>query len=241
MLRAATTSSPWSPAPSADSGADVAGSSVAADRPSAEDDRRGFGGFPRATAMLMGSSACFCSGRSWRLRRSGKRPGLALSIDTRRSSAVPSVPPRTRSGEVLIDTVVYRFGDAAGGLVYAVRGRARVVGGADVDHRMVFVGDWIAASYVSRGRWRTCGTHPPTRVYSARASIPVLDRDTISITSRLKVAPKEMAYASPVELATIGKFTRRCAGCFLNEVPRPQQPSAADPRRCSALRPSQKP
>jgi AAA family ATP:ADP antiporter len=98
-----------------------------------------------------------------------------------------------------IDTVVYRLGDAGGGLVVllfaAVLGwspaRVSIIG-------IVLVAAWMVAAYVARRQYvenlrESIHQH---RVDHERASMPVMDRDTTQlISSRLKGSTREIAYA----------------------------------------------
>jgi AAA family ATP:ADP antiporter len=86
-----------------------------------------------------------------------------------------------------IDTVVYRVGDASGGLVVLLF--AAVLGWSPIRMSMigiVFVGFWVMAAYVARRQYvenlrESIHQH---RVDSERASMPVMDRDTASSSPR---------------------------------------------------------
>ncbi|MGH9387723.1 MAG: Npt1/Npt2 family nucleotide transporter, partial [Vicinamibacterales bacterium] len=98
-----------------------------------------------------------------------------------------------------IDLVVYRVGDASGGLVILLFGAAM----AWTPIEMSWVGlalliVWIAAATVARKQYvetlrESIHQH---RVDTERASLQVIDRDTSAlISSRLKGSPREIAYA----------------------------------------------
>lgn len=121
-----------------------------------------------------------------------------------------------------IDTVVYRAGDACGGLTVLLF--AAVLGFSPVRMSivaLVFIGLWVAAAYVARRQYvenlrESIHQH---RVDSERASMPVMDRDTASlVTSRLKGSPKEIAYAlSLFELAHDRKVHPAVRGLLRHE------------------------
>ncbi len=129
-----------------------------------------------------------------------------------------------------IDTVVYRLGDAAGGLVVLLfAAGAGLVAGADVDrrHRVRRRRGWSAA-FVARRQYvenlrESIHQH---RVDSERASMPVMDRDTTPlITSRLKGIARRR---SPTRSAcsrwrTTARCTRRSAGCCITRMPEIRQ------------------
>jgi ATP:ADP antiporter, AAA family len=105
-----------------------------------------------------------------------------------------------------IDTVVYRIGDALGGL--SVLLFAVVFGFSAVQVSavcIVLVAGWMVAAFVARRQYvenlrESIHQH---RVDAEQASLPVLDRDTTAlISSRLKGSTREIAYAlSLFELA----------------------------------------
>src|SRR4030095_7925079 len=159
--------------------------------------------------MLMGSTGVLLLGTlvaAASLKASDQVLRYSIDKATVELLYLPVPAAHTFRVKSFIDTVVYRVGDASGGLVVllfaAVLGfspiRMSIVG-------IVFVGFLIMAAYVARRQYvenlrESIHQH---RVDSERASMPVIDRDTASIiSSRLKGSPKEIAYAlSLFELA----------------------------------------
>ena len=161
------------------------------------------------TALLMGSAGVLVLGTlvaAAALKASDQVLRYSIDKATVELLYLPVPAAHTFRVKSFIDTVVYRFGDAAGGLVVLVF--AAGLGWSPVRMSIVciaFVALWLAAAYVSRNQYidnlrESIHQH---RVDSERASMPVLDRDTTSlISSRLKGTPKEIAYAlSLFELA----------------------------------------
>lgn len=98
-----------------------------------------------------------------------------------------------------IDTVVYRVGDACGGLL--VLAFAAALGFSPREMAWIgiaLVGAWIGVAYVARRQYvenlrESIHQH---RVDFERASLPVIDRDASRlISSRLKGSTREIAYA----------------------------------------------
>ncbi len=161
------------------------------------------------TAMLMGSTGVLLLGTlvaAAALKASDQVLRYSIDKATVELLYLPVPAAHTFRVKSFIDTVVYRFGDAAGGLMVllfaAVLGWSAIQISAVV---MVFVTMWMAAAYVARKQYienlrESIHQH---RVDAERASMPVMDRDTTSlVTSRLKGTPKEIAYAlSLFELA----------------------------------------
>ena len=161
------------------------------------------------TAMLMGSAGVLLLGTlvaAATLKASDQVLRYSIDKATVELLYLPVPASHTFRVKSFIDTVVYRFGDAAGGLMVLLF--AAVLGWSPIQMSAVvilFVAMWMGAAYVARRQYvenlrESIHQH---RVDSERASMPVLDRDTSSlITSRLKGTPKEIAYAlSLFELA----------------------------------------
>jgi ATP:ADP antiporter, AAA family len=161
------------------------------------------------TAMLMGSMGVWMLGTlvaAAALKASDQVLRYSIDKATVELLYLPVPASHTFRVKSFIDTVVYRLGDAAGGL--AVLLFAAVLAWSPVQMSaivVVFVAMWMVAAYVARRQYvenlrESIHQH---RVDSERASAPVIDRDTTTlITSRLKGTPKEIGYAlSLFELA----------------------------------------
>ena len=179
------------------------------------------------TAMLIGSTGVLLLGTlvaAAALKASDQVLRYSIDKATVELLYLPVPAAHTFRVKSFIDTVVYRFGDAAGGLIVLLF--AAVLGWSPVRMSMiglVFVGAWIAAAYVTRRQYvenlrESIHQH---RVDSERASMPVLDRDTsVLLTSRLKGSPKEIGYAlSLFELAHDRKVHPAVRGLLHHEVP----------------------
>ncbi|MBY0493593.1 MAG: HEAT repeat domain-containing protein [Cyanobacteria bacterium] len=179
------------------------------------------------TAMLMGSAGVLLLGTlvaAAALKASDQVLRYSIDKATVELLYLPVPAAHTFRVKSFIDTVVYRLGDAAGGLVVLLF--AAVLGFSPVRMSMVavvFVAMWIAAAYVARKQYvenlrESIHQH---RVDAERASMPVLDRDTSSlITSRLKGTPKEIAYAlSLFELAHDRKVHPAVRGLLNHDDP----------------------
>jgi AAA family ATP:ADP antiporter len=178
------------------------------------------------TAMLMGSTGVLLLGTlvaAAALKASDQVLRYSIDKATVELLYLPVNASHTFRVKSFIDTVVYRFGDAAGGLVVLLF--AAVLGWSPVQMSvigLIFVGAWIAAAYMARRQYvenlrESIHQH---RVDSERASMPVLDRDTsLLITSRLKGSPKEIGYAlSLFELAHDRKVHPAVRGLLHHEV-----------------------
>ncbi|MEO7133756.1 MAG: Npt1/Npt2 family nucleotide transporter [Vicinamibacterales bacterium] len=183
------------------------------------------------TAMLMGSAGVLLLGTlvaAAALKASDQVLRYSIDKATVELLYLPVPASHTFRVKSFIDTVVYRFGDAAGGLVVLLF--AAVLGWSPVRMSiigMVFVGAWMAIAYVARRQYvenlrESIHQH---RVDFERASMPVLDRDTsILITSRLKGSPKEIGYAlSLFELAHDRKIHPAVRGLLTHELPEIRQ------------------
>ena len=98
-----------------------------------------------------------------------------------------------------IDLVVYRIGDATGGLVILVFGAALAWTPVEMAWvSLALLAVWIATAWVARKQYvetlrESIHQH---RVDTEKASLQVIDRDTSAlISSRLKGSPREIAYA----------------------------------------------
>lgn len=177
------------------------------------------------TAMLMGSTGVWLLGTL--VAAAALKAGdqvLRYSIDkaTVELLYLPVPAAHTFRVKSFIDTVVYRLGDAAGGLV--VLAFAAGLGWSPVQLSIiciVFVTMWMAAAYVARRQYveNLRDSIHQHRVDTERASMPVMDRDTTSlITARLKGTPKEIAYAlSLFELAHHPKIHPAVRGLLKHE------------------------
>jgi AAA family ATP:ADP antiporter len=183
------------------------------------------------TAMLMGSTGVLLIGSlvaAAALKASDQV--LRYSIDKATVELLYLPVPATHTFRVksFIDTVVYRLGDAMGGL--SVLLFAAVLGWSSIQMSIVgiaFVTVWIGAAAVARRQYvenlrESIHQH---RVDSERAAMPVLDRDTAThLTSRLKGSPKEIAYAlSLFELAHDRKIHPAVRGLLHHEIPEIRQ------------------
>ena len=123
-----------------------------------------------------------------------------------------------------IDTVVYRVGDACGGLI--VLAFAAALGWSPREIAwigIVLVGAWIGVAYVARRQYvenlrESIHQH---RVDFERATLPVMDRDASRlISSRLKGTTREIAYAlSLFEMAHDRKVHPAVRGLLHHEQP----------------------
>lgn len=154
------------------------------------------------TAMLMGSTGVLLLGSlvaAAALKASDQVLRYSIDKATVELLYLPVPAAQTFQVKSFIDTVVYRFGDAAGGVMVLLFAaglgwspiRISIVG-------IVFVAIWVVAAYVARRQYvenlrESIHQH---RLDTERASMPVIDRDTQSmISSRLKGSPNEIAYA----------------------------------------------
>jgi AAA family ATP:ADP antiporter len=183
------------------------------------------------TAMLMGSTGVLLLGTlvaAAALKASDQVLRYSIDKATVELLYLPVQASHTFRVKSFIDTVVYRLGDATGGLVVLVF--AAVLGWSPVQISViaiVFVGIWIAAAAVARRQYveNLSDSIHQHRVDSERAAMPVLDRDTTAhITSRLKGSPKEIAYAlSLFELAHDRKIHPAVRGLLRHEMPEIRQ------------------
>ena len=179
------------------------------------------------TAMLMGSTGVLLLGTlvaAAALKASDQVLRYSIDKATVELLYLPVPAAHTFRVKSFIDTVVYRFGDAGGGLVVLLF--AAVLGWSAIQISVIVMGFvlmWMSAAYVARRQYienlrESIHQH---RVDAERASMPVMDRDTRSlITSRLKGTAKEIAYAlSLFELAHDRKAHPAVRGLLHHEEP----------------------
>ena len=179
------------------------------------------------TAMLMGSVGVFVLGTlvaAAALKASDQVLRYSIDKATTELLYLPVQAAHTFRVKSFIDTVVYRLGDAGGGLVVLLF--AAVLHWSAVDLSLisvVLIGAWLVAAFVARRQYvenlrESIHQH---RVDSERASMPVMDRDaTALISSRLKGTTREIAYAlSLFELAHDRKVHPAVRGLLNHEQP----------------------
>jgi AAA family ATP:ADP antiporter len=179
------------------------------------------------TAMLMGSAGVLMLGTivaAAALKASDQVLRYSIDKATVELLYLPVPASHTFRVKSFIDTVVYRLGDASGGLVVLLF--AAVLEWSPVQMSIVgivFVSIWIGVAYVARRQYvenlrESIHQH---RVDSERKSMPVIDRDTTTlITSRLKGTPKEISYAlSLFELTHDRKIHPAVRGLLHHEDP----------------------
>ena len=154
------------------------------------------------TAMLMGSFGVLLLGTivaAAALKASDQVLRYSIDKATVELLYLPVPASETFRVKSFIDTVVYRVGDASGGLLVLVFAAALHFTPAQMSViGVVCVAAWMAIAVIARRQYvenlrESIHQH---RVDAERASMPVLDRDTSAlITSRLKGSPHEIAYA----------------------------------------------
>ncbi len=179
------------------------------------------------TFMLMGSAGVILLGTlmaASALKASDQVLRYSIDKATVELLYLPVSAAHTFRVKSFIDTVVYRVGDAGGGLVVLLF--AVVLQWSPVDMSrvaIVLLGGWLVAALVARRQYvenlrESIHQH---RVDSERASIPVMDRDaTALISSRLKGTTREIAYAlSLFEMAHDRKVHPAVRGLLHHEQP----------------------
>jgi len=179
------------------------------------------------TAMLMGSLGVFVLGTlaaAAALKASDQVLRYSIDKATTELLYLPVPAAHTFRVKSFIDTVVYRLGDAGGGLVVLLF--AAVLQWSAVDLSLVgvvLIGAWLVAAFVARRQYvenlrESIHQH---RVDSERASMPVMERDaTAVISSRLKGTTREIAYAlSLFEMAHDRKVHPAVRGLLHHEQP----------------------
>jgi AAA family ATP:ADP antiporter len=154
------------------------------------------------TAMLMGSIGVLVLGTivaAAALKASDQVLRYSIDKATVELLYLPVPSAHTFRVKAFIDTVVYRLGDASGGLMVLLF--AAVLGWSPSRLSLVaivLVGAWMVAAFVARKQYvenlrESIHQH---RVDYERAMMPVIDRDTTQlISSRLKGDTREIAYA----------------------------------------------
>ena len=183
------------------------------------------------TAMLIGSAGVLVLGTivaAAALKASDQVLRYSIDKATVELLYLPVPSAHTFRVKSFIDTVVYRAGDATGGLLVllfaAVLGwsapQVSIVG-------IVLVCAWMVAAFVARNQYvenlrESIHQH---RVDYERASMPVMDRDTTQmISSRLKGNTREIAYAlSLFEMAHDRKVHPAVRGLLNHDQPEIRQ------------------
>ena len=187
------------------------------------------------TAMMLGSIGVLVLGSivaAAALKASDQVLRYSIDKATVELLYLPVPSAHTFRVKSFIDTVVYRLGDAGGGLVVLLF--AAVLGWSPAQVSIVgivLVGAWMVAAFVARRQYvenlrESIHQH---RVDHERASMPVMDRDTTQlISSRLKGNTREIAYAlSLFEMAHDRKVHPAVRGLLNHDAAR--DPPAGDP------------
>ena len=183
------------------------------------------------SAMLLGSTGVLVLGSivaAAALKASDQVLRYSIDKATVELLYLPVPSAHTFRVKSFIDTVVYRAGDATGGLLVLLF--AAVVGWSPAQVSIVgiaLVSAWMVAAFVARRQYienlrESIHQH---RVDYERASMPVLDRDTTQmISSRLKGNTREIAYAlSLFEMAHDRKVHPAVRGLLHHEQPEIRQ------------------
>ena len=179
------------------------------------------------TAMMMGQVGIIILGTlvaAAMLKASDQVLRYSIDKATVELLYLPVPAAHTFRVKSFIDTVVYRLGDATGGLVVLVF--AAALGWSPREMAwigIVLVAAWIGVAYVARRQYvenlrESIHQH---RVDFERASVPVIDRDASRlISSRLKGSTREIAYAlSLFEMAHDRKVHPAVRGLLHHEQP----------------------
>ena len=179
------------------------------------------------TAMLMGSIGVLVLGTivaAAALKASDQVLRYSIDKATVELLYLPVSSAHTFRVKSFIDIVVYRLGDATGGLLVLLF--AAVLGWSAVQMSViaiVLLGAWLVAAFVARRQYvenlrESIHQH---RVDHERAMMPVIDRDTTQlISSRLKGDTREIAYAlSLFELAHDRKVHPAVRGLLSHNEP----------------------
>jgi AAA family ATP:ADP antiporter len=154
------------------------------------------------TAMLLGSAGVLVLGTivaAAALKASDQVLRYSIDKATVELLYLPVPSAHTFRVKSFIDTVVYRAGDATGGLMVLLF--AAVLGWSPSQVSIigiVLVSAWMVVAFVARNQYvenlrESIHQH---RVDYERASLPVMDRDTTQmISSRLKGNTRDIAYA----------------------------------------------
>ena len=179
------------------------------------------------TAMLMGSLGVFLLGTlvaAAALKASDQVLRYSIDKATTELLYLPVQAAHTFRVKSFIDTVVYRVGDAGGGLVVLLFAAGLHWSAVDLSRvGVVLIAAWLVAAFVARRQYvenlrESIHQH---RVDYERASMPVMDRDTSAvISSRLKGTTREIAYAlSLFEMAHDRKVHPAVRGLLHHEQP----------------------
>ena len=179
------------------------------------------------TAMLMGSLGVFLLGTlvaAAALKASDQVLRYSIDKATTELLYLPVPAAHTFRVKSFIDTVVYRVGDAGGGLVVLLFAAGLHWSAVDLSRAgVVLIAAWLVAAFVARRQYvenlrESIHQH---RVDYERASMPVMDRDTTAvISSRLKGTTREIAYAlSLFEMAHDRKVHPAVRGLLHHEQP----------------------
>lgn len=183
------------------------------------------------TAMLMGSTGVLLLGTlvaAAALKASDQVLRYSIDKATVELLYLPVPASDTFRVKSFIDTVVYRLGDASGGLFVLLFAAVLGVSATQMSIVGMLCGvAWIGVAFVARRQYvenlrESIHQH---RVDAERASMPVLDRDTSTlITSRLKGTPREIAYAlSLFEASHDRKVHPAVRGLLNHEAPEIRQ------------------
>jgi AAA family ATP:ADP antiporter len=183
------------------------------------------------TAMLMGSAGVLVLGSlvaAAALKASDQVLRYSIDKATVELLYLPVPAAHTFRVKSFIDTVVYRAGDATGGLLVLLF--AAVLGWSPSQVSIiavVLVIAWMVAAFVARNQYvenlrESIHQH---RVDYERASLPVMDRDTTQmISSRLKGNTRDIAYAlSLFEMAHDRKVHPAVRGLLNHDQPEIRQ------------------
>lgn len=183
------------------------------------------------TAMMIGSTGVLVLGSivaAAALKASDQVLRYSIDKATVELLYLPVPAAHTFRVKSFIDTVLYRLGDATGGLMVLLfaaglgwsPSRMSIVG-------IALVAAWMAAAFVARRQYienlrESIHQH---RVDYERASMPVMDRDTTQlISSRLKGSTREIAYAlSLFEMSHDRKVHPAVRGLLTHEQPEIRQ------------------
>jgi len=179
------------------------------------------------TAMLMGSLGVFLLGTlvaAAALKASDQVLRYSIDKATTELLYLPVPVAHTFRVKSFIDTVVYRLGDAGGGLLVLLFAAVMQWTAVEMSRvGVVLIGAWLVAAFVARRQYvenlrESIHQH---RVDAERASMPVMDRDaTALISSRLKGTTREIAYAlSLFEMAHDRKIHPAVRGLLHHEQP----------------------
>ncbi len=183
------------------------------------------------TAMLMGSTGVLLLGSivaASALKASDQVLRYSIDKSTVELLYLPVPAAQTFRVKSFIDTVVYRAGDATGGLMVLLLAAGLGWSPAQVSVAgIVLAGAWMIAAFVARQQYvenlrESIHQH---RVDYERASMPVMDRDTTQmISSRLKGNTREIAYAlSLFEMSHDRKVHPAVRGLLTHEQPEIRQ------------------